>query len=149
MNDAYNSPLKKIPMSFIQSEWFWGYASALGAWLFSILLPINSFLIFTIVLVFFDLISGRQAAKVRGEEIRSRGYKRTVEKIVLYFVAILAAEGMRLVFMKSVPLAYLAAFAIALTEFKSIVENVETVTGVNVWSFIKDHLKLPKEKGGN
>lgn len=125
----------------LQSEWWLGYLSALAGWLTSFVLPIAPFLAFTVFLVLCDLFTGTKAARVRNEKINSRGLRRTVEKILLYFIAILASEGMRLVFMEPIPVSYVTAFAIAITEFKSNIENIETVTGANVWSYLKDRIK--------
>lgn len=128
----------------LSSAWWTGYASMGAAWIIAFAMPVVSFLTFTIALVFCDLISGTMAARKRKEKIHSRGLRRTVEKIALYFMAILLAQGMKEVFMPAAPLAYIVAFPIALTEFKSNIENVEVVTGVNVWNRIKNqftHIK--------
>ena len=122
---------------------FWnGFWMAIVAWGSSFFIPIVPFLLFTIVLVGFDLFTGTKAAKSRGEPINSRGLRRTVEKIALYFVAILLGQGITQVFMPSIPVAYVVAFAIALTEFKSNIENVEQVTGARIWHLLKDRFKL-------
>lgn len=128
----------------LQSEWWVGYISAVFGWITAFVLPISGFLIFTVFLVFCDLVTGTKAARFRKEQINSKGLRRTVEKILLYFIAILASEGMTYVFMKGVPLSYVTAFAIAITEFKSNIENIEAVTGVNIWKSIKDRITPSK-----
>lgn len=128
--------------NFFKYEWVLGYAAALAGWVFSFLVPISSFLVITVALVMCDLYTGTKAAKKRNEKINSKGLKRTVEKISLYFVAILLSEGIRVVFLPPVPLAYATAFAITITEFKSNIENVEAVTGVNIWTTIKGKLGI-------
>lgn len=139
---SQTSYFQKLSMSrLLNSEWWIGYFSAVMGWVTSFVLPISHFLIFTVFLVICDLITGTKAAVHREEKINSKGLRRTVEKILLYFIAILASEGMRYVFIPSVQLAYVAAFAIALTEFKSNIENIETVTGVNIWGYIKNKIK--------
>jgi hypothetical protein len=52
-------------------------------------------------------------------------------------MAILGSHAITIVFVPLFQVAYVTAFAIALTEFKSNIENVETVTGVNIWNKLK------------
>jgi hypothetical protein len=76
--------------------------ATIGGWLLSKIIPISPFLIFTVILVFCDLVTGIIAAKNRKEKITSFKIRRTVVKIVLYFIAILLAEGMRDIFIKQI-----------------------------------------------
>jgi phage-related holin len=128
----------------LTSEWVLGYLSAMAGWLMAFIIPISAFLLFTVFLVVCDLFTGTMAARHREETISSKGLRRTVEKIVLYFIAILASEGMSIVFMPKIPISYVTAFAIGITEFRSNIENIEAVTGVNIWKFIKDRLNPNK-----
>lgn len=125
----------------IQSQWVEGYFSAIMAWCVSFVLPLGGFLSLTAILVFCDFFTGVRAARSRGELIRSRGFFRTVEKIVLYFLAIMLSEGMKEVFGLPIPLTYMIAGVIALTEFKSNIENIEDITGTILWSEIRDKLE--------
>ena len=105
----------------------------------SFILPIQQFLVLTLFLVFADLYAGIRAAKKRGEKIVSRGFYRTVEKLLLYFVAILCAHGLEVAFM--IPfVSYTAAFAVALSEFWSIIENIEQVTGAKIKTLLAARL---------
>lgn len=134
----------KLSMNNITEYWI-GYLMAFVGWLVAFLFPIAGFLAFTTFLVLADLITGTRAAVKRQEKLTSRGFRRTVEKLTLYFIAILAAHGMSIVFFDGhqfAPLAYLTAFAIALTEFQSNVENIETVTGVHIWREVKERLRI-------
>lgn len=121
-------------------------------WLCGQLIPVAHFLAFTMLLVVADLITGTKAAKHRGEKIHSRGLGRSVNKIVLYCIGILLAHGMDQVFFApkglSFDLVWLVAGLISLTEFKSNLENIASVTGVDVWKGIADlipRLPLPKK----
>jgi uncharacterized membrane protein len=106
------------------------YAICCG-WIFSFFVPIKGFLIFTIFVVFADMGTGILAAKKEGQKINSRGLYRTIEKIVVYFCAILIFEGARNTF--SLPnITYMAAFLIATVELYSISENIKRITGVNL-----------------
>jgi len=106
------------------------YAICCG-WIFSFFVPIKGFLIFTVFVVFADMATGILAAKKEGQKINSRGLYRTIEKIVVYFCAILIFEGARNTF--SLPnITYMAAFLIATVELYSISENIKRITGVNL-----------------
>jgi len=96
------------------------------------------------VLVVIDMRTGRQAARHRGEDINSKGMRRSVGKIASYFYLMAAAFIMDEIFLKGLPvqepILYLASILCAAVEFKSISENVQTVTGVNLWSKVKDRI---------
>jgi phage-related holin len=101
------------------------------------------------VLVVIDMRTGRQAARHRGETLNSKGMRRSVGKIASYFYLMLAAFIMDQIFLKSLPIGqpvlYMASILCAAVEFKSISENVQTVTGVNLWSKVKERI-LPSAK---
>jgi phage-related holin len=118
-----------------------GYFAAILGWAMSVILPIKDFLIITSALVVLDLITGIVAAKKRKEEIRSRFLMRTTVKLLLYYSAILATEGVQVVFAEKIPITYITAFTIALTELKSILENVDAGTGSRLAKMIIDKLK--------
>lgn len=101
------------------------------------MVPIWPFVFMALVLVLADTVSGIRAAKKRGEKIRSRGLFRFFEKFLFYFGTIAVAEQMRITFMPQVPLTQFVSFGICITEFFSMAENVETVTGVNILRRIK------------
>lgn len=130
-------------MKFLDAEFWQGYLYGVAGWAASFLVPTGPFLGIVIFLVFSDFVTGVRSAIKRGEKLSSKGFRRTVEKLLLYFIAILASEGMRRVFMPGVPVTYMTALAIAVTEFKSNIENIETVTGVQIWSSIKEMVKAP------
>ena len=107
------------------------YAICCG-WIFSFFVPIKGFLIFTIFVVFADMGTGILAAKKEGQKINSRGLYRTIEKIIVYFCAILIFEGARNTFSLPFNITYMAAFLIATVELYSISENIKRITGVNL-----------------
>jgi hypothetical protein len=127
-------------MTIIIEALRWGVA-AFSAWLLAFIIPITPFLIFTIVLVLSDLYTGTKAALHRKETLHSRGFRRSIEKIVLYFLGILLSKGLEDTFGLQFHLPYVVAGLIALTEFKSNIENISQVTGVDLWTNIVQ--KLP------
>jgi len=107
------------------------YAICCG-WIASFFIPIKGFLIFTVFVVFADMATGIIAAKKEGQKINSRGLYRTIEKIIVYFCAILIFEGARNTFSLPFNITYMAAFLIATVELYSISENTKRITGVNL-----------------
>jgi uncharacterized membrane protein len=107
------------------------YAICCG-WIFSFFVPIKGFLIFSVFVVFCDMATGIIAAKKEGKKINSRGLYRTIEKIVVYFCAILIFEGAKNTFSLPFNITYMAAFLIATVELYSISENIKRITGVNL-----------------
>ena len=61
----------------------------------SFIIPIKSFLLFTVFVVFADTVTGIMAAKKRGEEITSKGLYRTSQKCLVYLCGIMIFEGAR------------------------------------------------------
>ena len=111
------------------------YAICCG-WIASFFIPIRGFLIFTIFVVFADMGTGILAAKKEGQKINSRGLYRTIEKIIVYFCAILIFEGARNTFSLPFNITYMTAFLIAAVELTSISENIKRITGVNLTTLI-------------
>lgn len=108
--------------------------------LFPFIFPIKGFLIITIALVACDLVTGIMAAIKRGEKPSSKGIRTTVHKMTAYFIAILLAEGIRVVFVPEISIPYFVAFIIAVAEFKSNIENIEQITNISIWAQIKAKL---------
>jgi uncharacterized membrane protein len=104
--------------------------------LFSFLLPIKHFLIFTIFVVFADTVTGIMAAKKRGEPITSKGLYRTSQKVVTYFCGIMIFHGAGITFGLPSQITYSVSFIIAATELFSISENIKSITGTNIGTII-------------
>ena len=106
-----------------------------------------------VVLVIIDMRTGVKAAKKRGEAITSKCRKRSVDKAASYFYLVIAALIVeKAVLVEApfpVPLLYMASALCAAVEFKSISENVYTVTGVNLWTRVKDVLLPSKNKNSD
>jgi len=98
--------------------------------------PITIAIIGLTVLIFADVITGCKAAQVRGEEIRSNRMARTVSKIIFYSVAIMLSRLMEVAFIDFMPVAKLTAGYIAIVEFKSNLENIAIITGVDIWKHL-------------
>lgn len=98
--------------------------------------PITAAIVGLGVLIFADVLTGCRAAKLRGEEIRSNRMARTVSKIIFYSIAIILSRVMEVSFMEWIPVAKLTAGYIAVVEFKSNMENIASITGVDIWKHL-------------
>jgi len=125
---------------FVTEEYWIGVIFTMFSWISSFIMSVATFLSFTLVIVLVDLYTGRMAAKHRGEAIKSSGYRQSVKKYVLYMLGILISELFIRVFSLPIPLTYMVAGVVALTEIKSIFENIETVTGVDLWGYVGERI---------
>lgn len=117
--------------------------------IFAILTPIKELLIIVSLLILADTITGILAAYHRGEEINSKGFKKTIIKLFLYnLVVILAFLIEKYILLDFIPFVKIGVAVIALTEFKSVVENFEAVTGIKllqIKKIIEDQTKQPQQ----
>jgi phage-related holin len=141
-------------MQIDMALWMKVMGAALCSMLLGFFMPIWPFLLFTVFLCLADLFTGVQAAKHRGEVIHSKGFRRSIKKISLYFIAMLVTEGFNQVFLKPkgvvLDITWVTAGLISLTEVRSNFENIATVTGVDIWAKWAERIpgvfKLPSEK---
>ncbi len=104
----------------------------------SFFFPIAPYLLAIFCLVAFDTITGLSAAKHRKEPIRANAMRRTIQKIKLYFIAIILVRIVEVVFFEFAPLTYIVASYIGIVELKSNFENIEEVTGTTIWEKLKN-----------
>ena len=103
------------------------------------LLPIAWYLVFTVVLVFADLYTGYRASNMR---FISRGVRKTIDKLIAYFIAILIAHAFDLLYLADGGLivSFAVSSVIASTEMLSVYENIQRQTGTGLLSAIKKYL---------
>jgi phage-related holin len=124
--------------------------SAIGL-LMTLIADIQLFLAITLWMVFADFVVGIIAARHRKETISSSGIARTVSKFTVYILAILSGRGVEIVFLpqsiiETSYVTYMIAGTITLREFKSLLENVEDITGVEFVSLYDKISKLFKKQ---
>lgn len=103
----------------------------------SIFAPIKPAVIAVMVLTIIDLISGVIAAKRRGEPITSAGFSRTVGKIAVYQIAVLTAFlAQKYLVLDIMPVCNLVTSLIGLTELKSVLENLDSISGGSFFSSV-------------
>jgi len=111
-------------------------------WLLLFTAPAHASMLTVCIVVVLDLIVGIWAAVKQGQKITSYGLRRTVtQKILPYQVAILCAWLIETQFFSLIPLMKAVAGFIAVTESKSVFENLARITGLNFWEVIKERLQ--------
>jgi|GEM_PF-5773402 len=114
------------------------FAFLCGYYLAAFFLPINQYIIAMFLLVVIDWLTGISAAIHLKEKVTHEGLYRTVVKLRDYLILIIASHLVTIYFFSSlkVPFETLAASYIGLVEFKSIIKNIETTSGLDIWSQI-------------
>ena len=110
--------------------------------LLAVFSPIKPLMAAVAFLIIADTITGVIAAYKRGEEIRSSGFSRVIVKLFVYQIVIVTGFLMEKYIVPDLgmPIVKILAGVIGITEFKSLIENVESITGV-------DLLKIKKALG--
>lgn len=121
----------------------------------SFVMPVKHYLFIIGALVVVDMYTGwRAAKKLRGEKFNSKGMGGTIEKTVLYMLAVLICRGVDLSFGlgDTVGTTYVVAGLITGRELVSNLENIGKVTGLDLADRIRDafgHLFTHKRKDEN
>jgi phage-related holin len=107
----------------------------------AIFAPIKALLLVTGILIFSDLISGILSARKKGQKISSAGMRRTVTKVAVYNAAIMLGFLTETYMLDGfLPLSKIAAGLISVVEFKSILENLDTINGNPIFKTLIEKL---------
>lgn len=105
------------------------------------LLPIKLVIITAGVLIFTDLITGIFAAKKRGERITSAALSRTIAKLAVYQTVIITGYMLQMNLLSNVvPVINIVGGVIGMVEFKSIIENANTILGTDIFKEVMARL---------
>jgi len=98
-----------------------------------VFLPLKATLITVMVLTCVDLVTGLAAAKKRKKKITSSGLKKTIIKTLVY-EAVVMLGFLTETYMTgdTIPVVKILAGYIGITELKSVLENMEIVSGVSI-----------------
>lgn len=109
----------------------------LGLALLAVFAPIKAVLGVTLVLVVADFVTGVLAARARKESITSQGFKKSVMKALLYELAILMGFLVEHYLTGDFfPATKLISSLIGLTELKSMLENLDSIAGQNMFAML-------------
>lgn len=146
-NNDLNTHSKKVIEKLINIPALKVAAMSLFGLASSFFAPIWPFVLGSFLLVQIDYFIGVKAAKKRGEKITSKGMRRSIDKILIYMLFIIAAHVIDVLFkVPFSPLSYISALAVARVEFFSIDENVNQLTGVSVWKHVKGVFDASRNK---
>lgn len=113
----------------------------------SVFAPIQAILCAVVFLIFVDLITGIVAAKKRGETIKSSAMRRTVSKILIYELAIMAGFICETYLIGGmIPISKLVAGVIGMVEIKSIFENCDVINGEPILKKLIEKLGSDNDK---
>lgn len=112
-----------------------------------VFMPIKATLITVMVLTVVDLISGIMASRKEGKKITSSGLKRTIIKTTVYeLVIMLGFLTEQYMTGDAVPVVKILAGFIGLTELKSVMENIERVSGMSIVKMLIEKLNQSDKK---
>lgn len=106
------------------------------------LATVAGFLAVGILLVAADLYTGVKAARYRHEEITSRKMRKTIDKIIMYCIAIVLVMIVEKTFFNSDYLVYLVSAYVSIVELKSNLENIKDITGTDILSVVSEAISI-------
>jgi hypothetical protein len=117
------------------------YLKSLMIAILAVFAPIKAVIVVTGVLVIADLITGVIAAHKRGQQITSAGLRRTVTKTTVYLSAVCLGFLVEKYMIDSIlPISKLVSGIIGVVELKSLMENLNTIHGSDLFKSIIDRL---------
>jgi hypothetical protein len=117
------------------------YLKSLMIAILAVFAPIKAVIVVTGVLVIADLITGVIAAHKKGEQITSAGLRRTVTKTTVYLSAVCLGFLVEKYMIDSIlPISKLVSGIIGVVELKSLMENLNTIHGSDLFKSIIDKL---------
>lgn len=96
-------------------------------------------------LLLVDFLTGVRKAKSLGEKIQSKGFRRTINKMNDYTLAIISSQVFTWMLSLEFTLSYYVALFVCGIELKSIFENVSQTTGVDIIGYFKGFIPNPKD----
>lgn len=111
-------------------------------WLLTLLSPVNAVMVTMVFLIIVDFITGSYASFKNNIPISSARIGHTISKFFIYNLVILAAYFLEQHIVNEVPFLKIIAGFIAITEIKSILENYNTIYGVNPFKALINLIKL-------
>lgn len=99
-----------------------------------IIAPIKALVLVVLFLVIVDMITGIWASMKRGEAFKSAALRRTVSKLLVYQIAIITGFLVEIYLIdKMLPASKMIGGIVGFVEFSSILENLNTIYGTNLF----------------
>ena len=118
----------------------------LFGWLIVFISPVKSIMTGIVFLCFSDLFTALWFVIKSKQAITSIGLRKTINKLLAYEIAVVLSYVVENVFQLGVPVVRLIAGLIAVTEFKSNLENLYKITGLDFWQKIVDYMNFKKKE---
>lgn len=112
---------------------FYDFVGSICLWMLTYFMPVYPVMLSVGFFIVCDLITGVLAAKKRGEAFRSKKMRNTVYKFICYGIAIMVARVIEQQFLPDFPGMKLIAGFLSYIELKSLNENIEDITGNNIF----------------
>ncbi|MDF2449397.1 MAG: Bacteriophage holin family [Bacteroidota bacterium] len=120
------------------------YSAKLFLYITVVFTPILSTLLWLGVFIACDLVTGIIKARKTSKPITSRAMSQTATKTLLYFLLVICSHILDTQFLNvdflPVKITQLAAGFLAVTEFKSVAENMGEILGMPIWEFLKNKM---------
>lgn len=106
------------------------YLEAVAISALAIFAPIQASLVTVLVLILSDMITGILAARKRNEPITSAGLRRSLSKLAIYeFTLCISYVAEHFLMADQLPAMKIIAGMIGMVELKSVLENVNEISG--------------------
>jgi len=99
-----------------------------------------------VFLCFSDLVTALWFVIKSKQSITSIGLRKTINKLLAYEIAVVLSYVVENVFQLGVPVVRLIVGLIAVTEFKSNLENLYKITGLDFWQKVVDYMNFKKKE---
>ena len=113
----------------------------LFAFIILYLTPVANFIHLVLILILFDLITGSWASIKEGQKFSARKLRNTVEKFVLYSLAIVIGFVIQNLINDGTEIARIMALFIGSIEVKSNFENISRIRRINMITALWDAIK--------
>lgn len=111
------------------------------------LAPIKAVMITVGILIIADALTGMYAAHKRGEKLSSAAMRRTLSKMMVYQGVVICGFLLEANILDNlIPVAKICAGAIGMVEFKSILENANSIVGTNIFQAVISKLGSDNDK---
>ncbi len=110
-------------------------------WLFALIAPIVSVMLTVAFLIIVDFITGTYAAFKKNIPITSERVGNTISKFFIYNLVVISAFLLEKYIVTEIPFMRIIAGFIAIAEIKSIMENFNTIYGINPFKALVNLIK--------
>lgn len=115
----------------------WDFLARVGIWCLVFMLPTGKAMLGLTVLASINAITGVWKAKHKDEDFRWLTLLNSFFKLVAYQMAIAVTYITETIFFNGLPLTQVVAGIMAAKELQSSLDNLHTVTGLDLWTNIK------------